>query len=216
MMTEGSNTGSRCVDDELGPYRDAADRLERSIERQISIIDGIDDKAEHLTRLVGVLLGLVFTVLSLLLQLNGITEDRLTVPVQFGFAIGVFFLLLAMASAIITYLSSKFRIGLHHNVGYYLSQPDTTTTQFEHIRRVLGSYGSIVQQNRRVIETNSRRFRFTLYFLLTGVIFLSVAGTMYVGQPSHRSQWLGFGLSAGCVALAAWYILGSKYLTLDG
>lgn len=200
---------------ENDPYLDAADRLERAIDTQIAIINGIDEKAEHITRLLGILIGLLFSILSLVIQIDSIGFGRVTLPVEIAFALGVFSLLLAMVAAIVTYLSSKFRIGLHQNVGYYLSQPNTETEYDEHIRRVLGSYGSILEQNKHVLETNSRRFRRTLVFLLLGVLFLSTAGTLHIGQISGLTGVVGLTGSGVFGGIAAWYILAGKYLTLE-
>lgn len=51
-------------------YLDAANRLERAMDTQIQILEGIDDKAEHVTRLVALLIGIVFSVISFVTQLG--------------------------------------------------------------------------------------------------------------------------------------------------
>lgn len=136
-------------DSEVDPYTDAADRLEHTIDTQVSIINGIDDKAEHITRLIGVLLGLVFSLLSLIVNFDSINVGGTTWPVEVAFVLGILFLLVAMAAAIVTYLSSRFRIGLDYTVGHYLSNPETDTDFDTHIRRVLRSYGDIIKNNKK-------------------------------------------------------------------
>lgn len=200
--------------DESDPYLDAADRLERAIETQISIINGIDDKAEHITRLVGILIGLVFSVLSLVANLDSVEIGTTTFPVEIAFTLGILGLLVAMGAAIVTYLSSRFRIGLNHKVGYYLSESDEADFQ-THIQRVLGSYGEIIEENKRVIEMNSARFRRTLYFLLFGVLFLSAAGIFHLGELTAREAWAGFTVTVVLAVGVGRYVLTGKYLTLS-
>lgn len=215
-MTNNSGESSEPVSapDDPDPYLDAADRLERAIETQISIINGIDDKAEHVTRLVGILIGLVFSVLSLVANLDAVVIGTTSIPVEVAFVFGILSLLFAMGAAIVTYLSSRFRIGLDYSVGYYLSESDEADFQ-THIQRVLGSYGEIIEENKKVIESNSARFRGTLSFLLIGVLFLSAAGILYLGQLSTREAWAGFTVTVLLAAGGAWYILTGKYLTLS-
>lgn len=209
--------------DEIGPklnaeveaYIDAANRLETSMDRQLSIINGIDDKAEHVTRLVAILLGLIFTIVSLAFRTGQITATTYSTPLTLSFMLGIFFLLLTMAFAIITYLSSTYRIGLHPNVGTYLSNSTITISYSQHIQRVLGSYGTMIQQNRAVIETNSNRFRLTLTFLLTGTIYLSTTGTIYVGSFGFGWQLMSLLIGTLFAMVAGWYILTGQYLILE-
>jgi len=200
--------------DDSDPYLDAADRLERTIETQISIINGIDDKAEHITRLIGILIGLVFSVLSLAANIDGVEIGTTSIPAELAFTLGILSLLAAMGAAIVTYLSSRFRIGLNYNVGYYLSESDDVEFH-THIQRVLGSYGEIIEENKRVMEMNSKRFRRTLYFLLVGVVFLSAAGIFHLGEFTKQEAWVGLGVTVVLAVSFAWYILSGKYLTLS-
>lgn len=197
------------------PYLDAADRLEGQIETQVSIINSIDDKSEHVTRLIGILIGLVFSVLSLVVNYKPAQFGEATLPIELAFIFGIASLLLAMGAAIVTYLSSRFRIGLHYTVGYYLSDPDDDVDFDVHIRRVCGSYGQVIEENKQVIETNSKRFRRALSFLLIGVLFLSAAGSLYLGGFSKQRAWYGFGVSILITVVTGWYILTGKYLTLE-
>jgi hypothetical protein len=195
-------------------YRDAVDRSERTLDQQIELINGIDNKAEHITRLIALVIGLVFSVLSLTLQNQGLQFEIPPVPTLLAFGAGIALLLLSMGAAIITYLSSKFKIGLHPSVGRLLSNPDYQTDNREHLRRTLGTYAYNLEQNRKVIEANSYRFRWSLLFLLTGIFFLSIAGTLYLGNVGSEGGWAAIILT-GLIPLAvAWYILTGRFLTL--
>ncbi len=189
--------------------------MENQIETQISIINGIDDKSEHVTRLIGVLLGLVFSVLSLVASLESVTFGERTLPAEIAFVSGIVFLLIAMGAAIVTYLSSRFRIGLHYSVGYYLSNMDQSVEYNTHIRRVCGSYAEVIEENKKVIETNSKRFRRTLFLLLIGVLFLSTSAILYLGSISVPEAWIGLVVAVFATVGTGWYILGGEYLTLE-
>ena len=65
----------------------------------------------------------------------------------------------------------------------------THITYQGHLRRVLGTSADIIEQNKRVVETNVDRFRRTFWLLLVGVLFLSVAGGMYLGRADGRYAW---------------------------
>lgn len=201
------------VDPDL--YLDTADRLERSIDTQVATIDGIDNKAEHVTRLVGIVISLVFSVIALVPNVDAISLQSTSLPVEVAFLLGILFLLTAMAGAIITYLSSKFRVGLHYNVGYYLSETEEPVDRHKHLRRVLGSYGRVLEENKKVIEINSKRFRRTLTALLLGVLFLATTGLLYLGQVDETQSWVGLGIALAIGAVAVWYILTGRYLTLE-
>ena len=201
---------------DVAPLVDASDRLERVIERQLSTIDGIDDKAAHVTRLIGILIGLVFGVASLVTSLDSGRFPRPHLTVQVAFFLGMTGLLAAMGAAIITYLSSKFRSGLHYDVGYYLSEPDSHLMFDDHLRRVLGSYAEIIEQNTGVIEANSKRFQRTLWLLLLGVLFLSIGGAMSLGGMGRWSSWTLVLITIGLGIVTTWYILTKRYLRLDG
>lgn len=201
---------------DVAPLVDASDRLERVIERQVMTINGIDDKAAHVTRLIGILIGLVFGVLSLVINGDQGSLPRPDLPVQLALMLGMTGLLAAMGAAIVTYLSSKFRSGLHYDVGYYLSQPDPHLMFDGHLRRVLGSYAEIIEQNTQVIETNSKRFQRTFRLLLLGVLFLSIKGAMSLGGMGRWSSWTLLLITIGLGIVTTWYILTERYLTLDG
>lgn len=202
--------------DELGPYVDAADRLERSLDVQIDQLSDIDTKAEHVTRLVGVLLGAILTLLSLAARLSRVELGHPSHAVILAFAIGVASLLASMGAAILTYLSSKYKIGLHESAGRLLSRSDYETDMDQHVRRVLGAYAHNIQQNRQVIQTNAQRFRYTLLYLLIGIVYLATAGSLYLAPHDAAISRVVFALASVFAVGIAYYVLTGRYLTLYG
>ena len=65
-----------------------------------------------MTRLVGILLGVILTALSISFRFNG-GPPQASLPTSIAFGLGLVGLLVSMLLAIITYLSSQFELGLH-------------------------------------------------------------------------------------------------------
>lgn len=206
-------------------YADAADRLERVIDVQLARLDGINERAEHVTRLVGVLLGLALSILSLGVQFQHVDVASTTPVTAFAFALGSIGLLAAMVAAVVTYLNSRVRIGLDQNVGLLLSTEQYSISAEVYDRRLLGTYGHNIRQNESVIEANARRFRLSLVLLLVGVVYLTLAVVLSVGRTasvrtspvavSPGDAEAAFLWTTLVVALAATYILSGRYLTLE-
>lgn len=195
--------------------RDAANRFERTLDYQIQLINDIDNKAEHVTRLIGVLIGALLSVLAVAIRINGGSVPPPRPPIYLSFMTGIGLLLAAMAFSIVTYLSSKFKIGLHYRPAQLLSQHQYHVDELTHIRRVVGTYGYNLEKNKAVIDVNARRFRYSLVTLLGGVVWLSMAGIMFVSAVDERSGWIFVAITAIGVLAVSWYILAGKYLTLD-
>jgi uncharacterized membrane-anchored protein len=210
MPSGGSKAGL------ISALEDTANRLERSIDVQHQIITDIDRKAEHVTRLLGIVLGLLFTALSIIGQLDAISYSDAILAARIAFVGGVVLLLLSMTAAIITYLSSKYKIGLDPVVGRTFSNSNFSPTYEYHLRLVNGAYDYNVRVNREVIEENSKRFRYALYFLLVGLVFLSTAGTIHFGGMDSNVGLLVLTLAALVAGILGWYVLGGQYLTISG
>lgn len=206
------------VSENIEPYIDTANRLERNLDVQGTTLNEIDKKAAHVTRLLGILIGLVFSVVSIGLKFDsggGGSFPSVALQTFLSFTFGVTFLVLSMAAAIVTYLSSKFKIGLNSTAGHLLQNPDYETEMQQHIRRVIGTYAYNIDQNRKVIETNSKRFRRALVLLLLGVAYLAAAGILFVGLEDGLPAWIVLGITTLASGVLTWYILSGRYLTLE-
>lgn len=216
-MSEKKSDGE-ATPETLEPHLDTADRLERNLDVQGDTLNEIDRKAAHVTRLLGILIGLVLSVVSIGLNLGadgGGDLPSVALQTFLSFTFGVTFLVLSMAAAIVTYLSSKFEIGLNSTAGHLLQNPDYDTNMEQHVRRVIGTYAHNIDRNRKVIETNSKRFRRTLVLLLLGVAYLAAAGVLFVGLGDGFLAWCVLGATTSASALLSWYILSGRYLTLE-
>lgn len=225
MSEEPIAVDVRRVDGPPDHYLDAAERLERVIDAQIETLEGIDEKAEHVTRLVGVLLGVVLSVLSVAVQTDAVRLSPVSSLTLLAFGVGVTGLLLSMIAAVVTYLSSKFEVGVRRTVGKLLSREDYEIESKTYARRTLGTYSHNIRRNKRVIAENARRFRWTLVFLLAGVIYLALSAVLYVGRVLSMGRGGPVLTPDGelivvlCTTTATmtliWYVLSGRYLTLQ-
>lgn len=200
--------------DEMTPRLDAADRLERVIDAQSATLERIDTKTERIARLLGILLGLVLSSLSLGVQLAGVAMASLSLPARVSFLVGIGFLLLALAGAIITLLSSRYEIGLGHGAGALLSQSGYKVSMETHLRRVLGTYAESVKVNYRIIEVNARRLRRTLISFLIGLLYLTVSAVFILTGIPETVEWSLVGLTIPLASGLGWVILSRRYLPL--
>jgi len=201
--------------EEPTPRLDAADRLERVIDAQNATLDRIDDKSGRIARLLGILLGVVLSSVSLGIQLDGIRFGLLARPIRLAFGVGTAFLLSSLAAAVVTLLSSRLRIGLTPITGEVLSNPNHEVETGTHLSRVVGTYAYSIRQNRRVIETNVRRLRRTLVLFLVGELYVGLSVVLFVTNTVGRGAWLTLGVLSLVAVVFARYVLSGRYLTLE-
>ena len=192
--------------------QDMADQLERVLDLQISLINDTDTKAEHVTRLVGILLGVILTALSISFRFNG-GPPQASLPTSIAFGLGLVGLLVSMLLAIITYLSSQFELGLHSSAADALVDESLTMHQYSSL--VANTYASAIERNKPVLKANATRFRYTLSALLLGIGYLTISIFQYTALHSSLIRWII--LIAGSILVFAGtvYILRGDYLTLE-
>lgn len=208
-------TGDDETDDTVETLKDTADRFERTIDHQIQIINEIDSKAEHITRLLGVLIGAILSVVAVALRINEGELNPPNTPLLLHFIIGIALLLFSMLASIITYLSSRFKIGIHYRPANLLSQTDYEIDSETHYRRVIGTYGYNLEKNKKVIETNSARFRLSLVSIFAGVLFLSGAGLALISDVGKDIAWVMLLIECLILGIIGIYVLTGSYLTLE-
>jgi len=198
----------------VDPRADAARRLERVIDAQSNTLERIDDKSGRIARLLGILLGVVLSSVSVSAQITDLSFASLSTPMWLSFVAGIGFLLVSLATAILTLLSSRFRIGLTHATGDLLSREEFELEVDEHLRHVVGTYAYNVRQNRRIIAANAGWFKRCLVCFLLGESYLGVSAGLYLWKPGGPYDWLVLLASIPIVASLVKYVLSGRYLTL--
>lgn len=198
---------------EPSPKLEAVERFERMVDVQIETLNGIDDKAEYLTRFVGILLGVVLTGLSLIPKFDGVSLTAGSLPMLVSVFVGVVALLSTLGFAIITYLSSRFKYGISPSVANYFAEVDVTEEEYTEL--LLRGYADIIPRNQRVVRVNSRRFRNALASLLAGLGCLSQATFFLVVEMAIYAKYIV--LTSGFVVLSyiLHYVLSEDYLILE-
>lgn len=211
MSERDANSATVVV--EPPPRMDAMDRYERMLDVQIDVLDGIDDKAAHLTRLIGVLLGIMLTAASLVPEFEAVSLTGESAPTVVTAAIGVSALLVALGFAVLTYLSSNFEYGASVEIARHFASANLEADDYSSV--MLHAYADIIVRNRRVVVVNSRRFRNALASLFVGLVAVSLAALLALAESPLWLDWLGLaGAAVATIALLR-YLLGEAYLTLQ-
>ena len=198
---------------ELDPETDAIDRFERMVDTQIETLEGIDDKAAHVTRFVVLLLGVVFTGLSLVPLFGGGRAGIDSIVAVVTAAVGVAGLLGSLGFAVVTFLSSAFEYGPDETICDYIAEHRVQTDEYTSV--LLRSYSEAVRRNRTVVRTNARRFRNSLASLLVGSVSFALGGAFLVLDVEPVVAvvvLLATMLAAGRLFV---FVIAEEYLTLD-
>ncbi|MCU4973958.1 hypothetical protein OB955_14585 [Halobacteria archaeon AArc-m2/3/4] len=166
------------IETDFEPESDLIDRYERMVQTQVETLNGIDDKAATTMRVVALLLGVLLTVLTLILDVDGITLSRESGLAILWLAIGLCSLLFSLGFSVYTYLSSRFLHGPSEDLGRVLAEHHVEVEDYR--SHLLRGYATAIEQNRHVVRTNSRRFRNCLLALMYGILGVSLGLALLV------------------------------------
>jgi uncharacterized membrane protein YoaK (UPF0700 family) len=194
-----------------GVKQDAIDRFESVIERQINLLNDIDNKAQNLIQYTSVFLGLVFTAVSFVVRAEVFREAPPLVELLFLF--GIASLLIAVGFAVYTYLSSVTIYGLARSYGERVADGDVTPEEYR--TEVLNAYSYAVGENKEVIDANARRFRYSSAFLLIGLLNLSASGFLLLIPLPQIVRFLCVAFVVSTSIAVFYYIYDERYLVLE-
>lgn len=192
---------------------DLIDRYESMVHTQVETLSDIDDKTARTLRILILLLGVLFTALSISLRHFRNSETSISAVQIALFGAGFVFLLVSIGYASITYLSSVFEYGPTEKLGAVMAEYEVEPQDYRN--HVLGAYSEIIRRNREVVRNNARRFRRTMLFLLVGLLYFFIAGvSVTLDFGSGSNVLLTVFVSIGVLALAQ-FIEAEEYLTLE-
>ena len=180
---------------------------------QASLLGEIDAKAGRVARLIALVLGVVVSTLSIGVQL-GTGPPQATVPTLITFGLGIAGLMISMSSAIITYLSSNIKFGVHPASARTLDELSIDRTTYSKL--VMNSYANTLERNWRVLDANAKRLRITLASLIVGTSNLALTALLYVTIGTERGQWMTTGIGSIAIFGIAGFVLSGRYLVLEG
>lgn len=164
------------LDAEFDATVDSLDRYERTIDAQLELITAIDKKAANVVRYTSLLVGAVFTALSVVSRSTALSLGDVRILPRLTFYVGVVALVLAICVAIVTYVSSVREYGPDPSYGHAVAGGVVERPEYENV--LLTGYADAVRDNREVIDANARRFRWSLAALLVGIVYSVLAGVL--------------------------------------
>jgi len=171
-----------CFDERV----DSLDRFERTIDVQLSLIDAIDRKAANVVRYTTLLVGAIFTALSVVSRSDVLALDEIGAAPRVTFLIGFGSLVVAISIGIVTYLTSRRTYGPHTSYGYAIADGAVRSPQYETL--LLRGYAAAIRENQQSISRYIRRLRFGLTALVLGVVYGSLSGGLValgLGRPAE-------------------------------
>lgn len=192
---------------------DLLQRYEAMVRTQIETINGIDDKAAYVARLVAILAGLVLTSMSVVAS----TADVGVMPGDGGEVVlsvlAVTALFVSLVYAIITYLSSEFQYGPSARIGEYMATNKVSDQEYKDV--LLHGYSQANRANGRVVIANSKRFQRCLTSFASGILFFFGVGVTLVLPDEPWVDAAVVTAFAALVVVFGRYVLREEYLTLD-
>lgn len=199
--------------DPLDECVDALDRYERTLDAQLALIGDIDDKAANVVRYTPLLVGVIFTALSLASRSALLSLDAVGLLPRAAFLVGLTGFVSAICAAAVTYTSSVKDYGPEAEYGYSVASGDVTSPVYERV--LLVGYASSVSNNQDVIDANAKRFRWALVGLLVGVMYSALAGALVVLDGSWSLR-VGFTLVVTAAATHLSHSIATEaFLVLD-
>jgi len=192
---------------------DLANRYQKMLDSQLSAIEHFDTKAWRVARLVGILLGVLFTGVSVF---SSELSVKLTVeyfPVIVAVGSGVSALIISLIFAALCILSTTAGFGLRVELADALNEGEVDEEDYPGL--VTKSYSKNIENNIKVMRAKGRRLRYALSALVAGVLTLSMGGMLLFVNLGY---WIQVGfllLVAGLILGVLYYILTMEYSVLE-
>lgn len=142
---------------------------ERTVDKQVDLLDDIDSKAIRLLRVNVVLVGLILTVLSFLSRAEYVDVGAI-LNVYTG--VGLLSLVLSSGFAAVTYTTSDLAVGVNPGDVALLLELDPTTAEFEEV--VTKSYARWIRFNERTTVRNTPLITSTVVLMIAAIAYLSL------------------------------------------
>lgn len=192
---------------------DLVTRFERTLDVQIDLINEIDNKASNVVRYTALLLGAIFAGISIIPRSGIISLGDVGPFPRILFFIGTASFVIAICSSIVTYLSSVQYYGPSPEYGRNVAAKDVLSPNYEEF--LLGGYSNAIEANRQVIDTNARRFRWSLAALFIGVVYASLAGGIAAISMPGWSEAVIVGVVTMFTLPVVYMIYTEEFLVLE-
>lgn len=203
MTGEDSSTG-----EEQESHLHLAEKYDRMVESQLSALTNIDTNAWRAARLIGILLGILLTGLSIVAQGEN-TAVAFSLPMLLFFALGIISLLVSLGFAAVSILNVEVGYGLGTHLTDGLTNGDVSPDSYPGI--VSKNLAKNIEKNTRVLSSKADKLRYTYNFLIVGLVAFSTGVGFLIASPSRVGIFTLSLVSVLVMLGVSCYILWKKY-----
>lgn len=197
----------------IAAKQDLADRYQKMLDSQLTAISNFDTKAWRVARLVGILLGVFITGVSIFSSEVAIQLSIAVLPVIGSVAAGLVALMISLIFAILSILSTTASFGLTVELSDALNEGELDKEDYPGI--ITKSYSKNIENNIKVMRAKGRRLRYSLSSLIFGIVALSTGAFLLfvsLGIWEQIGILVVLGISTAGVV---YYILTMQYSVLE-
>ena len=195
-------------EDERESHLHLAEKYDRIIESQLSALSNVDTNAWRAARLIGILLGILLTGLSIVAQ-DQSTAVTFTAAVLIFLTLGVVSLLVSLVFAAVSILNVEVGYGPGTHLTDGLTDGEVSPDAYPGI--VSKNLAKNIEKNNRVLSTKADKLRYTYNFLIVGLVAFSTGMGFLIISPG-RADIITVSLVSVAVMLGtSYYILYKKY-----
>ena len=202
-MTDDDSSDS----DEQDRQLHLVERYERVVESQLSALTNVDTNAWRAARLIGILLGILLTGLSIVAQ--GDTEVTFSLPALLFFTVGIMSLLLSLLFATVSILNVEVGYGPGTDITDGLTNGEISSEGYPAV--VSKSLANSIKKNKTVLSSKADKLRYTYNFLIVGLVSFSTAGSFLIISPSTGGVIAVIVCSIAAMISVSHYIINKKY-----
>ena len=194
--------------DEREAHLHLAEKYDRMVESQLSALTNVDTNAWRAARLIGILLGILLTGLSIVAQGEN-TAVTFSPAMLIFFTLGVVSLLVSLVFVAVSILNVKVGYGPGTHLTDGLTDGEVSPEAYPGI--VSKNLAKNINKNNRVLSSKADKLRYTYNFLIVGLVAFSTSVGLLITSP----DWIGIvGISIVSVMVMlgiSYYILCKKY-----
>lgn len=185
-----------------------AEKYDRMVESQLSALTNVDTNAWRAARLIGILLGILLTGLSIVAQGEN-TAVTFSPAVLIFLTLGVVSLLVSLVFAAVSILNVKIGYGPGTHLTDGLTDGDVSSEAYPGI--VSKNLAKNIKKNNRVLSSKADKLRYTYNFLILGLMAFSTGIGFLIVSPGRVSV-VAISIVSVLVMLGlSYYILCKKY-----
>lgn len=200
--------GDSSADDGQDFHLHLAEKYDRMIESQLSALTNVDTNAWRAARLVGLLLGILLTGLSIVAQGEN-TAITFSPAVLIFLILGVISLLVSLVFAAVSLLNVEVGYGPGTHLTDGLTDGEVSPGAYPGI--VSKNLSKNIEKNNRVLSSKADKLRYTYNFLIVGLIAFSTGIGFLITSPINE---VVYGVSLFSIVMMmgiSYYILWKKY-----